>query len=293
MVRLIRVGAAGEEIVGALVNETAYVDLSDVVTDVDAGLLTSSLFEELPALIAQRAAAGALTELDGVRIGAPIARPQQILCVGLNYAEHAEEAKMEAAAEPIIFNKAPNTLVGPNDDVVIPPDSAKTDWEVELGVVMRRSAYRLESRAEAIAAVAGFVLVNDVSEREFQLERGGQWVKGKSCPTFNPAGPALVTLDEIDDPAALELWLDVNGDRRQTGSTGQMIFDPFEIVRYLSQFMRLEPGDLINTGTPAGVGLGMNPPQYLAEGDVMTLGITGLGTQRQLVVAADRSGSQS
>ncbi len=218
------------------------------------------------------------------RIGAPFARPHQIICVGLNYADHAAETGAAVPDEPILFTKAPNTLVGPNDDLRLPRGSTKTDWEVELGVVIGRRSSYLESPAAARDSVAGFVLVNDVSEREFQLERGGQWMKGKSAETFNPAGPWLVTPDELGDLGALSMWLDVNGVRRQTGSTATMVFDPYTVVHYISQFMVLEPGDLINTGTPPGVGLGMKPPVYLAAGDVVELGIDGLGSQRQTVV---------
>jgi len=188
-------------------------------------------------------------------------------------------------AEPIIFNKAPNTVVGPDDEVIVPRGSTKTDWEVELGVVIGSHASYLADETEAEAAIAGYVLVNDVSEREWQMERGGQWVKGKSAPTFNPAGPYLVTPDEIPDILALDMWLDVDGVRRQTGSTSRMIFSPTFIVHYLSQFLALEPGDLINTGTPPGVGLGLNPPVFLHGGETMTLGITHLGTQTHRVIA--------
>ena len=188
-------------------------------------------------------------------------------------------------SEPILFNKSPNTLIGPNDDVRIPRGSTKTDWEVELGIVIGRRTSYLASVAEAAGAIAGFLVVNDVSERAFQTARGGQWVKGKSAETFNPAGPWLVTPDEIADVRALDLWLDVNGVRRQTGSTETMIFDPYFLVHYLSQFLVLEPGDLINTGTPPGVGMGLDPPVWLQPGDVMELGVTGLGSQRQQVLA--------
>jgi 2-keto-4-pentenoate hydratase/2-oxohepta-3-ene-1,7-dioic acid hydratase in catechol pathway len=237
-------------------------------------------------MVGERLAAGAVRSLDGVRVGAPIARPHQILCIGLNYADHAKETGQEPPPEPIVFTKAPNTLVGPADELVIPRGSTKTDWEVELGVVVGRRCRYLADEAEAREAIAGYVLVNDVSERAFQLERGGQWVKGKSAESFNPAGPYLLTSDEVPDSRALDLWLDVNGVRRQTGSTATMLFGPDFLVHYLSQFMVLEPGDLINTGTPPGVGMGLNPPTYLRVGDVVELGITGLGRQRQLVVPA-------
>jgi len=221
----------------------------------------------------------------GERIGAPIARPHQILCIGLNYSDHAAESGQDVPAEPILFTKSPNTLVGPNDDVRMPRGSTKLDWEVELGIVIGRRTSYLESEQEAAGAIAGYVVANDVSERAFQLERSGQWSKGKSAETFNPAGPWLVTPDEVPDVLSLGMWLDVNGQRRQTGSTSTMIFSPTFLVHHLSQFMVLEPGDLINTGTPPGVGMGMKPPVWLQVGDVVELGIDGLGTQRQTVIA--------
>jgi 2-keto-4-pentenoate hydratase/2-oxohepta-3-ene-1,7-dioic acid hydratase in catechol pathway len=213
-----------------------------------------------------------------------MARPHQIVCIGLNYSDHAAETGQDVPSEPILFTKSPNTLIGPNDAVRQPRGSTKLDWEVELGIVIgRRTSYVTE--AEAREGIAGYLVCNDVSERAFQIERGGQWSKGKSAETFNPAGPWLVTPDEIDDVLELDMWLDVNGTRRQTGSTSTMVFDPYTIVSYLSQFMVLEPGDLINTGTPPGVGMGLKPPVFLQPGDVMELGITGLGTQRQQVLA--------
>ena len=220
----------------------------------------------------------------GIRAAPPVARPHQILCIGLNFSDHAAESGQAVPDEPILFTKSPNTLQGPNDDVRIPRGSTKPDWEVELGIVVGNRTSYLDSVAEAAACIAGYVLVNDVSERAFQMERGGQWAKGKSAETFNPAGPWLATPDEIDDVLDLGMWLDVNGVRRQTGTTKKMIFDPYFIVHYLSQFLVLEPGDLINTGTPPGVGLGITPPVWLQPGDVMTLGIDGLGAQRQHVV---------
>ncbi|WP_439648637.1 fumarylacetoacetate hydrolase family protein [Herbidospora yilanensis] len=219
---------------------------------------------------------------DGLRIGPPIARPGKIVCIGLNYRDHAEESGAAAPTEPVVFMKAPNTVVGPFDEVLVPRASVKTDWEVELAIVIGSTCRYLGSHEEALAAVAGYTVSNDVSEREFQLERGGQWDKGKSCETFQPLGPWLVTADEVADPQALGLRLWVNGDLKQDGDTKNMIFGVAEIVRYLSQFMVLEPGDVINTGTPAGVALsGLHP--YLKEGDVMELEIDGLGRQRQTV----------
>jgi 2-keto-4-pentenoate hydratase/2-oxohepta-3-ene-1,7-dioic acid hydratase in catechol pathway len=219
----------------------------------------------------------------GARIGAPVAGSRNFIAIGLNFADHAKETNQEIPTEPILFSKAPNCIVGPDDDVMYPKDAVNMDWEVEVAfVVGTRARYVAES--EAMAHIAGFCICNDLSERRFQVKRGGQWVKGKSAETFNPAGPWLATPDEFADVRDLDLWLDVSGVRRQTGSTKTMIFDPLFIVRYISQFMVLEPGDLINTGTPPGVGLGMKPPLYLTEGDVMELGVTGLGTQRQRVI---------
>ena len=282
--RLMRIGEAGRERPVVRVDDAHYVDVSDQFGDFNEAFFGSDGIERARALVAERTAAGQLTAFAGERIGAPIARPHQIICVGLNYADHAAETGQAIPAEPILFNKAPNTLIGPDDDVRLPRGSVKTDWEVELGVVIGKRASYLETDEEVRAAIAGYTLVNDVCEREFQNERGGQWVKGKSAETFNPAGPWLATQDEIADVNDLSMWLDVSGVRRQTGSTKTMIFDAYFIVRYISQFMVLEPGDLINTGTPPGVGLGMKPPVYLAEGDVMTLGVQGLGTQRQRVI---------
>ena len=282
--RLMRIGEAGSERPVVRVDDAHYVDVSDQFGDFNEAFFASGGIERARALVAERTAAGQLTAFAGERIGAPIARPHQIICVGLNNADHAAETGQAIPAEPILFNKAPNTLIGPDDDVRLPRGSVKTDWEVELGVVIGKRASYLDTDEEVRAAIAGYTLVNDVSEREFQNERGGQWVKGKSAETFNPAGPWLATQDEIADVNDLSMWLDVNGVRRQTGSTKTMIFDAYFVVRYISQFMVLEPGDLINTGTPPGVGLGMKPPLYLAEGDVMTLGVQGLGSQRQRVI---------
>src|SRR5918998_345742 len=281
---LMRIGAAGAEKPAARIDDDTYVDLSDVVGDFDAAFLADGGLERIRPVVAERVEAGRVSELAGQRIGAPIARPHQILCIGLNYRDHAAETGMPVPDEPILFTKSPNTLVGPDDDVRIPRGSTKPDWEVELGVVIGRRTSYLDSPEEARDAVAGFVVVNDVSERAFQMERGGQWVKGKSAETFNPAGPWLVTPDEIDDVLDLDMWLEVNGVRRQTGNTKTMIFDPWFIVHHLSQFLVLEPGDLINTGTPPGVGMGFRPPVWLQPGDVMELGIDGLGAQRSEVL---------
>jgi 2-keto-4-pentenoate hydratase/2-oxohepta-3-ene-1,7-dioic acid hydratase in catechol pathway len=280
-----RIGDRGAETPVARLDDETYVDLSDLVDDVDESFLGGGGLDRIRPVVAERAAAGRVARFAGERIGAPIARPHQILCIGLNYRDHAAETGQAVPDEPILFTKSPNTLIGPDDDVRIPRGSTKPDWEVELGVVVGRRASYLESPQEARDAIAGFVVVNDVSERAFQMERGGQWSKGKSAETFNPAGPWLVTPDEIDDVLDLDMWLDVNGVRRQTGSTRTMVFDPLFVVHYLSQFLVLEPGDLIDTGTPPGVGMGQTPPVWLRPGDVIELGIEGLGTQRQHVLA--------
>jgi 2,4-diketo-3-deoxy-L-fuconate hydrolase len=283
--RLMRIGDLGSERPIVAVDDDTYIDVSDVVTDFNSTFFAAG-FDLLAATVAERGAAGLTRRFIGERVGAPIARPHQILCIGLNYADHAAETGQTPPAEPIVFNKAPNTLIGPNDDVHIPRGSTTTDWEVELGIVIGRRARYLADEPAARAAIAGYVLVNDVSERTFQLHRGGQWVKGKSAETFNPCGPWLLTADEVRDTTTLGLWLDLNGQRRQTGSTKAMLFNPAFLVHYLSQFMVLEPGDLINTGTPAGVGMSLTPPVYLHPGDRMELGIDRLGRQQQNVIAA-------
>lgn len=277
---LMRIGAIGAEKPAVRVDDTHYVDVSDLVTDFDERFFADGG----PAQLTGRIAGRPVLEIGDQRIGAPIARPHQILCIGLNYSDHAAETGQAVPTEPILFTKSPNTLVGPNDDVRIPRGSTKTDWEVELGIVIGKRTSYLDSADQARDHIAGYVLVNDVSERAFQMERGGQWSKGKSAETFNPAGPWLATADEIPDVKDLGMWLDVNGVRRQTGNTRTMIFDPYVIVHYLSQFLVLEPGDLINTGTPPGVGLGFDPPVWLRAGDVIDLGIDRLGTARQHVV---------
>lgn len=281
---LMRIGPVGQEKPVARVDDETYVDLSDVVTDIDERFLGEGGLDRVRPLVAERVAAGQVSRFTGERIGAPIARPHQIICVGLNYSDHAAETGQAVPEEPILFTKSPNTLVGPFDDVRIPRGSTKPDWEVELGIVIGKRTSYLSAVEEARDAIAGFVVVNDVSERAFQMERGGQWMKGKSCETFSPTGPWLVTTDEVADVNDLDMWLDVNGVRRQTGSTKTMIFDPFFIVHYISQFLVLEPGDLIPTGTPPGVGMGFSPQVWLQPGDTIELGISGLGAQRQSVV---------
>jgi 2-keto-4-pentenoate hydratase/2-oxohepta-3-ene-1,7-dioic acid hydratase in catechol pathway len=278
-VKLLRVGPVGQERPAVLDGAGNLREISEA--EIDGAFFASGGVarvrealerDELPVL-----------DSEGLRIGAPIARPGKIVCIGLNYRDHAEETNASIPAEPIIFMKAPNTIVGPYDEVLIPRDSVKTDWEVELAVVIGRTVRYAESHEEALAAVAGYAISNDVSEREFQLERGGQWDKGKSCETFNPLGPWLVTADEIADPQDLGLRLWVDGVPYQNGNTKNMIFHVAEVVRYLSRFMVLEPGDIINTGTPAGVALGLPDKPYLRAGQVMELEIDGMGRQRQTV----------
>jgi 2,4-diketo-3-deoxy-L-fuconate hydrolase len=284
--KLMRIGQPGQERPAALAGPELVVDLSDIVSDFDEAFFATEGLRSLAAEIDARVLAGRVEPLGGRRVAAPVARPHQILCVGLNYSDHALETGQEIPAEPIIFNKAPNTLVGPNDNVLVPRNAKKLDWEVELALVISKRASYLDTPDQARAHIAGWMISHDISERHFQLERGGQWVKGKSAPTFNPAGPYLVTQDEITDVLDLGMWLDVNGVRRQHGSTSTMIFDPYSIVHYISQFLVLEPGDIINTGTPPGVGMGHRPPIYLQPGDQVSLGIDGLGVQHQTVVAA-------
>jgi 2-keto-4-pentenoate hydratase/2-oxohepta-3-ene-1,7-dioic acid hydratase in catechol pathway len=283
-VRLLRLGPIGAERPHLLLDDGRVLDVTDGAGDFDPAFFGRGGLEELRPL--ERGGAAAAVPMPDVRVGAPVARPGKIVCIGLNYADHAAESGAPIPTEPIMFFKASNTLVGPNDDVRIPRGSRKTDCEVELGVVIGRTCRYLESDEEARAAIAGYMVCHDVSEREFQLERGGQWDKGKSCETFNPAGPWLVTADAVADPGDLGLWLDVNGKRRQTGTTARMIFGVAEIVRYLSQFMVLDPGDIIDTGTPPGVAMGMPGQPYLNAGDVVELGVTGLGRQRQRFIAA-------
>jgi 2,4-diketo-3-deoxy-L-fuconate hydrolase len=285
--RLVRTGEIGNEKPGVMTDDDHYVDVSDYVRDYDSEFFAGGV-RQLESTVAERVRAGSVHDLTGVRVGPPIARPHQILCVGLNYRAHAAESGMQTTDEPIIFTKAPNSLSGPFDPVKMPVGGEKLDYEVELGVVIGSRCQYLPDHASAAQAIAGFVLVNDVSERAFQLERSGQWLKGKSCETFNPCGPVLVSPDELGSWDDLELWLDVNGSRRQTGSTSWMIFDVLTIIHHLSQFMVLEPGDLINTGTPPGVASGMRPPVYLEVGDLLELGITGLGKQRYEIAPPQR-----
>jgi 2-keto-4-pentenoate hydratase/2-oxohepta-3-ene-1,7-dioic acid hydratase in catechol pathway len=282
--RIARLGVRGGEI-PAVAGDDGWYDLRPVTTDIDGQFLSGR------GLVDARTElhSGRLPRIDGadaLRVGPPIARPGKIVCIGLNYRDHAAETDAAVPAEPVVFMKDPSTVIGPADDILVPRGSTKTDWEVELGVVIGRPARYLSASDDALSHVAGYVVSHDVSEREFQLERGGQWDKGKSCETFNPLGPWLVTRDEVPDPQSLGLRLEVNGVRRQDGSTANMIFPVRHLIWYLSQFMVLYPGDLINTGTPAGVALGRPDHPYLSAGDVVELTIDGLGTARQEVSAA-------
>jgi 2,4-diketo-3-deoxy-L-fuconate hydrolase len=277
--RLIRFGQPGAEKPG-IFHGGVRRDVSAHVADYDRAFFQSGGLDRLAALVATGAELPEVPE--EVRWAAPVARPGKVICIGLNYSDHAKESNMPIPAEPIVFQKGANTVVGPYDPILIPRGSEKTDWEVELGVVIGRDARYLDRVEDALGHVAGYCISHDVSERAFQLERGGQWTKGKSCDNFNPLGPWLSTTDEVPDPQALSMHLSVNGRRMQTGSTQTMIFGVAFLVHYLSQFMTLEAGDLISTGTPPGVGLGMHPPTYLRRGDVVDLAIDGLGCQRQV-----------
>ncbi|WSQ09494.1 fumarylacetoacetate hydrolase family protein [Streptomyces sp. NBC_01231] len=279
--KLLRVGTAGAERPALLDTEGTLRDLSGVVPDIDGPLLAD---DEVLGRIRAAADEGSLPALDpaGLRVGPPVGRIGKIVCIGLNYHDHARETGAEPPPEPVIFFKAADTVVGPQDTVLIPRQSVKTDWEVELAVVIGRTARYLGSAEEGLAHVAGYAVAHDVSEREFQIERGGTWDKGKNCETFNPLGPWLVTADEVPDPQTLSLRLWVNGELKQDGTTAEQIFPVGEVVRYVSQFMTLYPGDVINTGTPAGVALGAPEPKpFLRAGDVVDLEIAGLGRQRQ------------
>ncbi len=280
--KLLRVGTAGAERPALLDQDGTLRDLSGLVPDIDGDLLAD---EAALGRIRAAAAGGELPVIDGAagtRVGPPLARIGKIVCIGLNYHDHAAETGAAIPAEPIIFFKAPDTVVGPDDTVLVPRGSTKTDWEVELAVVIGRTARYLDSAEDGLAHVAGYAVAHDVSEREFQIERGGTWDKGKNCETFNPLGPWLVTADEVPDPQALDLKLWVNGELKQDGTTAEQIFPVGEVVRYVSRFMTLYPGDVINTGTPAGVAMGQPEPKpYLRSGDVVELEVSGLGRQRQ------------
>ena len=278
--KLLRYGPDGKEKPGILDTEGALRDLSSVVADIDAEALSPAGIVRLSAVDPKT-----LPLVSGKpRLGVSVSGVSKFVAIGLNYSNHAKGANMAIPSEPVVFMKAPSSLCGPDDDVVTPKHSTKLDWEVEIGIVIGTKAQYV-SRENALQYVAGYCVVNDISERNYQLERGGQWDKGKSFDTFGPVGPWLVTRDEVADPQSLDLWLDVNGERMQRGNTRTMIFDCATIVSYLSECMTLLPGDIITTGTPPGVGMGMKPPRFLQSGDVMTLGIDKLGQQRQRVVA--------
>lgn len=280
--KLLRFGPQGQEKPGILDSDGKVRDLSGRSTEFVGNGVS---LEALDAVRALDVDSLPVVENPG-RIGACVASVPNFFCIGLNYAKHAAETGAQPPKEPIIFSKASSALSGPNDPVIIPRDSAKSDWEVELGVVIGREALYV-SEADALGYVAGYCVINDVSEREFQIERGGQWIKGKSAPTFGPTGPWLVTADEVADPQKLDLSLSLNGETVQNSNTDDMIFGVAEIISYMSRFMKLQPGDIIATGTPAGVGMGMSPQRFLQPGDVMDLTVEGLGTQRQEAVAAD------
>ena len=283
--KLLRYGPPGQERPGLLDAQGRVRDLSHLVTDIAGQALTPAGLAELRSLDIERLPVVPGTPQQGLRLGACVGQVGKFVCIGLNYADHAAESGMPIPAEPVVFAKWTSAICGPDDDIQIPRGSVKTDWEVELGVVIGQGG-RYIDEADAMKHVAGYCVVNDVSEREWQLERGTQWDKGKGCDTFGPIGPWLVTADEVPDPQTLDLWLEVNGQRFQNGNTRTMVFGVAAIVSYLSRFMSLQPGDVISTGTPPGVGLGMKPPRYLKPGETMRLGITGLGVQTQRTVAA-------
>lgn len=278
--KLLRFGAIGEEKPGIIDQQGNIRDLSAVVDDIGGEALHPQNLKKIQSLDLESLP----LVKEGVRLGACVADIGKFICIGLNYSDHAAESGMEVPPEPVIFAKFTSAVCGPNDDVIIPRGSEKTDWEVELGVVIGKATKNV-SEAEALEYVAGYFVVNDLSEREYQLERSGQWVKGKSCDTFGPIGPWLVTCDEVPDPQSLDIWLEVDGHRYQNGNTKTMVYSVAHIVSYLSKFFSLQPGDVISTGTPPGVGLGQKPlPVYLKSGQTMRLGIEGLGVQQQLSV---------
>lgn len=278
--KLLRFGKKGYEKPGILDRDNNIRDLSGIVRDIDGEVLENELTRIRDVDISS------LPIVDGqVRLGPCVAKTGKFICIGLNYSDHAAETNAPIPSEPVIFNKWTSAIIGPYDDVEIPRGSKKTDWEVELGVIIGRSGRYIE-KDQAMDHIAGYCVINDISEREYQIERGGTWDKGKGCDTFGPIGPWLVTKDEIEDPQNLDLWLEIDGKRYQNGTTQKMIFDVVTIVSYVSQFMSLQAGDIISTGTPPGVGLGLKPPVYLKPGQTMHLGITGLGEQKQKVVSA-------
>lgn len=284
--KLFRFGETGQEKPGVILENGEKRDVSAFGEDFDEAFFTSQGPQRLQEWLTQNLDKCPRVS-DEIRLGPSVKKPSKLVCIGLNYLKHAEESGMAVPKEPILFFKATSSIVGPNDDLIIPKGSEKTDWEVELGVVIGKKASYV-SEEEAMDYVAGYILHNDYSERAFQLERGGQWVKGKSCDTFAPLGPFLATKDEIKDPHNLKLWLDLNGKRMQESNTSDLIFRIPYLVSYISQFMSLLPGDVISTGTPFGVGMGLKPPRYLKDGDVVELGIEGLGTSRQQVRAYEK-----
>lgn len=288
--KLIRFGEPGQERPGVILGDGRRLDVSGFGSDYDETFFGGGGLERLAAWL-EANAAGAPEVPEDVRLGPPVARPGKIICIGLNFRDHAAESNMSLPAEPVVFFKATSSLSGPNDDVVIPRGSEKTDWEVELAVVIGRTALYVDEK-DAMEYVAGYVLHNDYSERAFQLERGGQWVKGKSCDTFAPLGPFIATPDEIADVHDLRMWLKVNGELVQDGTSADMVFRIPTLISHLSQFMSLRPGDVISTGTPAGVGLGQKPPRFLRHGDLVELGIEGLGSARQRLRAWGRENEE-
>lgn len=281
--KLIRFGEINKEKPGILLPNGTKIDVSSFISDYNEDFFGNNGIEKLETWLNKNRDLCPIVD-DEIRLGAPLARPSKIVCVGLNYAKHAAESGMDIPEEPVLFFKSSSAIIGPYDSIVIPKGSLKTDWEVELAVVIGKKASYINEE-DALKYVAGYVLHNDVSERTFQLERSGQWVKGKSCDTFAPIGPFIATSEEIDNPNNLNLWLKLNGEIMQNSSTSDFIFNIQQVISYISQFMTLIPGDIISTGTPFGVGLGLNPPRYLEDGDVVELGIEHLGVARQVCKA--------
>lgn len=281
--KLIRFGEKNKEKPGIQLDDDQRIDVSSFIDDYDENFFYKIGIKKLRSWLNKNKEKCPIID-NSIRIGPPISRPSKIVCVGLNYAKHAAESGMKIPDEPVLFFKSSSAITGPYDPIIIPKNSSKTDWEVELAIVIgKRASY--VSKEDALNYIAGYVLHNDVSEREFQIERSGQWVKGKSCDSFAPIGPFIATADEIENPNNLNLWLKVNGKEMQNSNTSDFIFNIEEVVSYISQFMTLIPGDIISTGTPFGVGLGLNPPKYLKEGDVVELGIEGLGISKQTCIA--------
>ena len=281
--KLIRFGEKNKEKPGIQLDDDQRIDVSSFIDDYDENFFYKIGIKKLRSWLNKNKEKCPIID-NNIRIGPPISRPSKIVCVGLNYAKHAAESGMKIPDEPVLFFKSSSAITGPFDPIIIPKNSSKTDWEVELAIVIgKRASY--VSKEDALNYIAGYVLHNDVSEREFQIERSGQWVKGKSCDSFAPIGPFIATADEIENPNNLNLWLKVNGEEMQNSNTSDFIFNIEEVVSYISQFMTLMPGDIISTGTPFGVGLGLNPPKYLKEGDIVELGIEGLGISKQTCIA--------